>query len=585
MNDDRLADLRNPPGKEGEEHERLQTSLRQTTQLLKLIVDSANVGVVAYDKSFRCTLWNLFMEELTGISQQDALGKTPRDLLPFLVEQGIYELTEKALGGQSVQSPDFRYSLPSTGKSGWLSATFAPRAEADGDIIGVISTIRDITEKKEVEELRKAYNDLRRRVVKRAHDLLDTNEQLQQEVLERRKAEEESQKLQQQLFQAQKLESIGTLAGGIAHDFNNILGIIQGYVSVLRDPTALPEREAHAFDAITDAVKRGADLVRQVLTFAKKSEIKDELVDVNSSVREMEEIVNETFPKTIDVRLELDTSDPLILMGGTQLHQCLLNLCVNARDAMPHGGTLTLETKVVSSSNLKTKFPFVHHERYVCLQVSDTGVGMDPETQNRLFEPFFTTKGMGEGTGLGLAVVYGIVKSHGGMVDVQSRLGHGSTLSLFFPIASKERSSASRDSTEPNIDVRGHETVLLVEDEETLLELLENVFRAQGYEVLSARDGYEAYEVYRNNAEKIGVVVSDIGLPKLAGTDAFLKMRESNPKVKVIFVTGYLDDKRRQEVLRMGVDRILGKPCPPKELLKAVRESLDAKKIEPPYGS
>jgi signal transduction histidine kinase len=250
---------------------------------------------------------------------------------------------------------------------------------------------------------------------------------------ESERAAEERKRLEEQLRQAQKMESMGTLAAGIAHDFNNILNIIQGYAFVLRGHAAKNDEIADSLNVINDTTKRGAALVRQLLTLARKTEPKLELTNINTVIEELTKLIRETFPKTIQVALELNRELPPVMADPNEIPQALLNLCVNGRDAMPDGGKLLLRTETLDRMSLR-EYGEAKAERYVCIEVSDTGIGMDESIQNRIFEPFFTTK-ESRGTGLGLAVVYGIVKNHNGFIQVESTPMHGATFRLYFPVA------------------------------------------------------------------------------------------------------------------------------------------------------
>ena len=254
------------------------------------------------------------------------------------------------------------------------------------------------------------------------------------ERMERQGAEDRLRQSEEKLLHAQKMETIGTLAGGIAHDFNNILGIILGYASVLREGNVEPARLSKSLDAMISAVERGTALVRQLLTFARKSDVLFGLMHVNDAVEEVVTLCAETFPKTITFSRRCDPRVPPIVADHSQFHQALLNLCINARDAMPHGGTLSVGTSVMPPDEVRKRLPEARSDPYVCIAIADTGTGMDAETRARIFEPFFTTKGAEKGTGLGLAIVYGVVKSHQALVDVESQVGKGTTFRLYFPV-------------------------------------------------------------------------------------------------------------------------------------------------------
>ena len=392
----------------------------------------------------------------------------------------------------------------------------------------------------------------------------------------------EQKRLEQELMQSQKMESIGTLAGGIAHDFNNILAIILGYASRLKrgifpdgqsQPSDGHARLCQSIDEISKAVQRGARLVQQLLTFARKTDVLFEPVNVNSTVEELIKMLAETFPKTITFSLNHDKQVPLIVADASQLHQALLNLCVNARDAMPNGGTLAVTTGTVANRVVRLKFPEASADRYVSISVHDTGIGMDDTTRIRIFEPFFTTKELGKGTGLGLAVVYGIVKNHNGYIDVESEPGRSTTFTLYLPVT--QRAHYLEEKEELEEIPGGKETLLVVEDEDALLRLVKGLLQEKGYQVFTARDGMEAVETYHKHRDEIALVFADMGLPILGGWEAFLKMKELNPSVKVVFGSGYLDPNAKSELLKLGAKDFLQKPYTPDTILRRIREVLE----------
>jgi CheY-like chemotaxis protein len=280
-----------------------------------------------------------------------------------------------------------------------------------------------------------------------------------------------------------------------------------------------------------------------------------------------------TFPKTIEFELQLAPSLPLFSADPGHLHQALLNLCVNARDAMPNGGTALFTTSLIPKEQIPQKLGTPEQDRYIVLEVADTGMGMDEETAKRIFEPFFTTKVVGKGTGLGLAVVYGVVKSHNGFVDVKSAPGMGTTFRVYIPVRPL-REEMSKGTTEE--DIRGGaETILLVEDESPLTEIVVEQLREKGYNVHTAADGIEAVEFFSAQPADIALVVSDIGLPRLSGIEAVKRMRKLNPALRVILASGYIDPEMRKEINALPVEAIVEKPFNAAELLHAVREALD----------
>ncbi len=377
-------------------------------------------------------------------------------------------------------------------------------------------------------------------------------------------------RLEQQLIQAQKMEGLGTLAGGIAHDFNNILAIILGYTSRLEDWKKHPEQMPEAIKIIRDAVARGASLVQQLLTSARQTEARLTPLDLNVLAQEMERMLAATFPKTIDFRLELQPGLPLAKADRSQIHQVLLNLCVNARDAMPNDGTITLATGVASGEALRESFGGANAERYVFVSVIDTGTGISERVKPHIFEPFYTTKERGKGTGLGLSVVYGVVNNHRGFVQVDSEPGQGTTFKVYLPLAgAAELSSAGGQKNGAERDPA--RTVMLVEDEEMLRDLGVMLLESDGYRVLAAKDGIEAVEMFEAHADEIGLVVCDLGLPRLGGRDVFLRMKEIKPNVRAIVASGYLEPSMRTEILRAGVIDTVQKPYDFRELIERIR--------------
>jgi len=390
----------------------------------------------------------------------------------------------------------------------------------------------------------------------------------------------EQYRLEEQLRQVQRMESVGTLAGGIAHDFNNILSIAIGYLARLEKQGVDPSTQAHTIDSIRKALSRGTGLVQQLLTFARKTSGVPEAVQVNEIVRELSTLLTETFPSSIRFEVNLGENLPLLLADPGQLQQAMMNLCINSRDAMidilqagKAGGTLTVETALVPADELRTNFPAAAEDQYILVRVEDTGMGMDEVTKGRIFEPFFTTKAPGKGTGLGLSVVYGIVEGHRGFIDVQSAVGKGTSISMYFPVLPVEEiTSPAKLYAEPK---RGSgEVVLLVEDEEMLLDLLQALLEENGYQVLTAKNGMEAVEVYKSHIEEISIVLSDMGLPKLGGWEAFRRMREMNPNIRCILASGYFDPDLRLDMIKEGAIDFVQKPYIPNVILARISEAI-----------
>lgn len=382
--------------------------------------------------------------------------------------------------------------------------------------------------------------------------------------------------LEDQLRQAQKMESLGTLAGGIAHDFNNILGIVLGYASMLEQSAGDAQKTLHTVEAITKATQRGASLVKQLLTFARKTETVFESVLINDVIGEVTKLVQGTFPKTIEIETFLQPNIPPIVADATQMHQVLLNLCVNARDAMPKGGKVIIKSSTVPLAAVARTFPKANAREYVLMEVTDTGVGMDEATRRRIFDPFFTTKGPGKGTGLGLALVYGIIETHNGFIDVKSAPGKGSTFRIFLPIDDRFLIPVG-EAHEILADIPGGtETIFVVEDEEMLRDLLQTVLSSKGYRVLTARDGHEGIALYAQRQRDIDLVICDLGMPKMGGDEVVRHIRTTNPSARVVIASGFIDPSLRSELASLGNIHFLQKPYRPDTLLRAVREILSA---------
>lgn len=381
--------------------------------------------------------------------------------------------------------------------------------------------------------------------------------------------------LEQQFYQAQKMESIGTLAGGIAHDFNNILGIILGHASLMNRLMDDPSKLSQSVEAIQTATNRGAALVRQLLTFARKTEPHIQSVRVNDVIQEIAGLITETFPKTINVSSGLQTDLPSISGDPTQIHQVVLNLCVNARDAMPDGGTLALSTSLVAGSSVAHVFPQAGKYEYIAVEVTDSGVGMDDATRQRIFEPFFTTKDVGKGTGLGLSLVHSIISDHQGFVDVRSTKGLGTTFRLYFP-TERQLSGSWKKSEQSVAEIRGgNETVLVIDDEEMLRELLKAALTSRGYSVMTAGDGEEGVALLERHRDTIAVVISDMGLPRLHGGTVLKRARALNPNVEFILASGYLEPGVKLELEKNGCEHFLQKPYVAEDVLRMVREVID----------
>ncbi|MBD2528440.1 response regulator [Nostoc flagelliforme FACHB-838] len=383
----------------------------------------------------------------------------------------------------------------------------------------------------------------------------------------------EKKHLEAQLFRAQRLESIGTLASGIAHDLNNILTPILAGAQLL--PLKFPdadERTRHLLEILEINARRGADLVRQVLSFARGVEGKRITLQLRHIIVEVAKILKETFPKSIEISTDVPQDLWMVSGDSTQLHQVLMNLCVNARDAMPNGGTLSISAENLlidenyARMNLEAK-----EGPYIVITVSDTGVGIPKEMLDRIFEPFFTTKDVGQGTGLGLSTVLGIIKSHKGFVNVYSEPGSGTSFKVYLP-AVEGMETLSPEDLPPQT---GHgELILLVDDEVAIQEITRTSLEDHNYKILVASDGIEAIALYAKNREKISAVLMDIMLPSLDGLIAIRTLQKINPQVRIIASSGLMSDNKLSAVAAIGVNTFLSKPYTVNELLLSLQKVL-----------
>jgi len=426
-----------------------------------------------------------------------------------------------------------------------------------------------------VQALQKAQADLEARVQERTAQLSLANAELTHEVEERRRAEATLEQREEQLRQAAKMEAIGRLAGGVAHDFNNLLTIILGHDELLlsrlagSDPLHVHVQEIH------QASLRAATLVRQMLAFSRRQMLQPKILELNAAVLEAQRLIQPLLGEHIELVLKLDPALGRTRADPAQLEQVILNLAVNARDAMPSGGRLTIETSDADLFDFLPGSPFsIPPGAYVTLALVDTGCGMAPEIQARLFEPFFTTKEVGRGTGLGLASVYGFVRQSGGHIRVESAVGRGSTFCLFLPRVASPATPTAVPAT-PAAAVRaGHETLLLVEDDDGVRAFLRDFLSSRGYRVLEARDGQQALEVCARSAEPVHLLVTDVMMPRLNGWELAEQLTAARPGVKVLFVSGYTDEALREPGRATEGMNFLQKPFSPEMLAGRIRQLL-----------
>ncbi|MDY7031272.1 MAG: ATP-binding protein, partial [Thermodesulfobacteriota bacterium] len=383
----------------------------------------------------------------------------------------------------------------------------------------------------------------------------------------------ESKRLQAQLLQAQKMEAIGILAGGVAHDFNNLLTTVQGYtdLSMMRIDEGDPLYRN--LKQIRRASLRAADLTRQLLLFSRKQPMEFTSLNINETVHDMFKMITRLISEDITINKDLQSGSWIIRADQGNIEQVIMNLVVNARDAMPNGGVLTIKTEQVQldESYLKT-YDYARPGRFVCLSISDSGIGMDEETVQHIFEPFFTTKGPGEGSGLGLSVVYGIIKEHQGWINVYSEPGQGSTFRIYLPVT-HEKQERETNNIPPLHELQGNkERVLLVEDEAGVREFATRALRENGYIVVEAASASEAINIFEREEKNFHLVFSDVVLHDQSGVQLVEKLLYHNPRLRILLSSGYADDKSKWPIIRERGFPFLQKPYSLYELLGIIKE-------------
>jgi PAS domain S-box-containing protein len=400
---------------------------------------------------------------------------------------------------------------------------------------------------------------------------------IRDKLAEREAADREKKQLQAQLLHAQKMEAIGTLAGGVAHDFNNILQAITGYTELLLLKQKTDEPENKDLQAIKESAQRASKLVKQLLVFSRKMDNKYEAIQLNEVILRIAKMLERTIPRMIKIEMVLENRLALVYADVTQIEQVLMNLGVNARDAMPDGGTITIKTR---NASLDEAFCKIHlgakPGEYVRMVVSDTGHGMEKEVLDHIFEPFFTTKQRDKGTGLGLATLYGIIKSHQGFIYCSSKPGKGTVFEIYLPILKSNAPQALAEERPVRNLPRGHETILLVDDEKLILNLGQEILESHGYATLKATSGEQALKTYQAHWQHIDLVILDVGMPGIGGYKCLEGLIKINSKVKTLISSGYSPTGKVKAALQTGASGFIGKPYKIAEMLHKVREILDA---------
>lgn len=507
------------------ERKRIEDALTQSEEKYRIVLEANPDPVVVYDMEGKVTYFNMAFTNVFGWTLEECAGKTMDVFVPMDAWPETKMMINKVLSGENFSGIETR-RYTKEGRIIPVSISGAIYMGEDGDPVGSIINIRDTSEQKEMET---------------------------------------------QLHQAQKMEAVGTLAGGIAHDFNNLLMGIQGCTSLLSYDIDSNHPNFEYLNKIEDYIKNAANLTKQLLGFARSGKYEVKPTDMNEIINKSSDMFGRT-KKEIVIHKKNQADIWAVEVDQSQMEQVVLNLYVNAWQAMSGTGELYLQTENVILNNNDVKPYGVKSGRYVKISVTDTGIGIDETIQHRIFDPFFTTKEMGRGTGLGLASAYGIIKSHGGIINVYSREGEGTTFNIFLPAS--ERKIVKEKMLQKEI-LKGTETVLFVDDEEMIIDVGRAVLEKLGYEVLTAKSGKEAIEIYKINPKKIDMVILDMVMPETGGGDTYEKLRDINPDIKVLLSSGYSIDGQAGEILSRGCDGFIQKPFDIKILSLEIRKILD----------
>ena len=505
---------------------RKSRELRDSQNRLALIVDSSQDAIIGKTLDGIVTHWNKGAEHIYGYTAAEMIGRPISVLAPKERQDEIPAILEKIRRGERVE---YFESVRVTKDKRVLnvSISVSPIHDAEGKVVGASTIARNISAQKKIED---------------------------------------------QLRQSQKMEAVGRLAGGVAHDFNNLLGIVTACSELLRN--RVDDASFEYLDNIREAAKRGSSLTRQLLAFSRRQPVQTQMLDLNDRLREVSKLLRPLMGDDVEIVLLPRSGTAIVEADPSQLDQIVMNLAVNSRDAMPRGGKLILETGEFDCDDaFSREHPAMAPGRYVLLAVSDSGMGMDEPTRSRVFEPFFTTKEIGKGTGLGLATVYGIVKQNGGHILVYSELGHGTTFKIYLPSAAHKLGKESESHAEGLPPRRENVEVLLVEDDAIMRQMTRRMLEEHGYRVLEAQDGKSALEVIGTNHATIDLVLTDVVMKGMNGPELVLRLIESHPAMKVVYMSGYTGELVANQGVDSGI-RLLEKPFTRAELLKTMDEAL-----------
>ncbi|HEX9048014.1 MAG TPA: response regulator [Verrucomicrobiae bacterium] len=524
-------------------HKRTEGHLRRERDLISRIMETSPVGILVADQAGRITFANHRAEEVLGLSKDaiankrcSVLGWRVADAEGSPIEGGTLPLKQLLETSQPVHDVCHTIDL-ADGRRVLLSTNAAPLFDASGKSDGMVVTVEDITERLALEA---------------------------------------------QLRHSQKMESVGQLAAGVAHDINNVLTVIQGHTGLLLQTAPPNSPTLKSLKQIAAAADRAATFIRHLLTFSRKQVVQTKILDLPAVLHNLECLLPRMLGEQIALELRCDANTPAISADASMIEQIVMNLAVNARDAMPRGGRLAIATDAVEIPvALARQNPEARAGDFVCLSVQDSGCGIEPRFLPRIFEPFFTTKEVGKGTGLGLATVYGIVKQHHGWIEVESEVGVGTTFKVFLPAVVGPSATAPGGNARPAAVAGGKETILVVEDELSLLGLVRNVLQRYQYRVLIAASGPEALRVWEEHGQQIDLLLTDMIMPGgMTGSDLAAELLKRKPQLKVIFTSGYCAEMAGKDFTEVeGV--FLPKPYQPQIVAHLVRKTLDAPQNTP----
>ena len=520
---------------ESAERRRAEEALRHSENRFRTAFEEAAVGMAEAAPDGRLLRANRRLSEMIGYGPDELIELTWWDITHPKDEAVHRVAVEQMLAGRrSSYQREARY-LHKDGSTVWVDVSTAPVVSKDGSVSRFILVVQDVSE---------------------------------------------ARSLRTQLAHAQKMESIGRLAGGIAHDFNNLLTAILGNVELAKSELAVESRARGDLDEIEKSAVRATKLTSQLLTFARRRVVEAQIVDLNEATAGAETLLRRLISERVELVVRLEAEAAHVRIDSGQFEQVIMNLAVNARDAMPEGGRLEIRTGVAApGEHVEALGGQAEDDEYVILAVTDNGVGMEPEVMGRLFEPFFTTKAAGHGTGLGLAICYGIVGQAGGHIGVESVPGEGTTFKIFLPLARSSEMGSKVEAVESG-DGRGSEVVLLVEDEDAVRKLVERALGQKGYEVLSAAHGDDALKIVSSRGADIDVLITDIVMPRMGGLEVAALVKERVPGVKVLYISGYSDSEEAHRVIGTAGKAFLAKPFSPSELARRVRTLCDGPQLQ-----